>query len=910
MKKRIPEFKVSVLVGLLLLGITGYSQTTCDFSTPATLSYGENGSNVWYTQANVIIGGVDYQLVCSGNGSFSNVASGGASGSKCLRKDGAGGDFFKLQRADGKPFQFYGLWVNHQSMNQYSTMMQVPPWYKLTASTFTFEDNTTMTPGTNWNNYTSSTQTISAGTGGITTGSVEIVFSAILYFSIDNIIVGPAPLAASQSQTNVSCNGGSNGIARVTASGGTTPYSYAWSPSGGTAATASGLTSGNYTCTIKDGVNGTVAKSFTITQPAAITVVKSQTNISCNGGSNGIATISVSGGTSPYSYSWSPSGGSGASITGLTAQTYTCTITDAKGCTALTSISITQPTVLAAGTSKTDVSCNGGSNGSATVSVTGGTAPYSYSWSPSGGTGATASGLSAYMYTCTITDNNSCQLIKTVTVTQPAVLSMTPASQTNIACNGGSNGAVTVNTPTGGTGTYTYDWTPGTPTGDGTKSVSGLIAGTWICTATDANGCTTSKSFTITQPTALTMTTASQTNVSCNGGSNGAATVNTPTGGTGTYTYNWSPGTPTGDGTKSVSGLIAGTWICTTTDANGCATSKSFTITQPTALSAGTSKTDVTCNGSSNGSATVSVSGGTAPYSYSWSPSGGTEATASGLSAYTYTCTITDYNSCELIKTVTVTQPGVLMASTSKTNASYHGASDGTATVTASGGTTPYSYSWSPGGGTTATAAGLTAGDYILTVKDANMCVTTKTVTITDPAATTAMTTAISNLTGQGVTLNGTVNSQGVTTHVTFEYGTSITYGTSVSAIQSPVLTTEPTSVSYLLTGLTMSTTYHYRVLAVNAGGTAYGDDAIFKTTSYTDVKSLSDKKVLKVYPNPVSDRLYIETEGNQLPVVKLYNLQGILLLVTKDKSVDMTVYSPGVYVMEVYGTRLIVLKK
>jgi len=99
-------------------------------------------------------------------------------------------------------------------------------------------------------------------------------------------------------------------------------------------------------------------------------------------------------------------------------------------------------------------------------------------------------------------------------------------------------------------------------------------------------------------------------------------------------------------------------------------------------------------------------------------------------------------------------------------------------------------------------------------------------------------------------------------------------------------------------------------VLAVNAGGTAYGDDAIFKTTSYTDVKSLSDKKVLKVYPNPVSDRLYIETEGNQLPVVKLYNLQGILLLVTKDKSVDMTVYSPGVYVMEVYGTRLIVLKK
>ncbi len=137
---------------------------------------------------------------------------------------------------------------------------------------------------------------------------------------------------------------------------------------------------------------------------------------------------------------------------------------------------------------------------------------------------------------------------------------------------------------TGGAGGYTYNWTPGNPTGDGTPSVTGLSAGTWTCTVTDANSCTTSVNFTITQPTALALTASSQTDVSCNGGSNGAATVNVATGGAGGYTYNWTPGNPTGDGTPSVTGLSAGTWTCTVTDANSCTTSVNFTITQPTAI--------------------------------------------------------------------------------------------------------------------------------------------------------------------------------------------------------------------------------------------------------------------------------------------------------------------------------------
>src|SRR5690606_40170332 len=113
---------------------------------------------------------------------------------------------------------------------------------------------------------------------------------------------------------------------------------------------------------------------------------------------NGSSTVTPSGGTAPYTYSWSPAGGSAATASGLSAGTYNCLITDDHGCTHTESVTISEPALLSAGITSTDVSCNGGSNGSATVTPAGGTAPYIYTWSPSGGTAATASGLSAGTY--------------------------------------------------------------------------------------------------------------------------------------------------------------------------------------------------------------------------------------------------------------------------------------------------------------------------------------------------------------------------------------------------------------------------------------------------------------------------------------------------------------------------------
>ena len=183
--------------------LSGWSQTTHDFTTNATLSYGTGGFGIWNTQADITIGGVAYKLTCGGNGSFVNSTNGGVSNSKCLIKDGSGGDQFTLQRTDGQPFQFYGMWVKHQSMNSYSSFYTLPPWYTLTASgvedqngnsqtMYTYQDMTAMTAGTAWNNYTGSSITINSGTGGVTVSSVQISFQAILYFWIDNIIVGPA----------------------------------------------------------------------------------------------------------------------------------------------------------------------------------------------------------------------------------------------------------------------------------------------------------------------------------------------------------------------------------------------------------------------------------------------------------------------------------------------------------------------------------------------------------------------------------------------------------------------------------------------------------------------------------------------------------------------------------------------
>jgi sugar lactone lactonase YvrE len=228
-------------------------------------------------------------------------------------------------------------------------------------------------------------------------------------------------------------------------------------------------------------------------------ITSSQTNVLCNGSATGAINISTTGGTPPYTYNW----GGGITTedrTGLTAGTYSVTVTDSNGITDTETITITQPSVLTSSiTSQTNVTCYGGFNGSATISASGGASGYTYSWAPSGGTSETITGRAAGDYTCTITDANGCTTTQLVTISQSNALFSSITSQTDVSCNGGSDGSATISA-SGGAGGYTYSWAP---SGGTSATITGSTAGVYTCTITDASGCTKTQTVTINQPAIL-----------------------------------------------------------------------------------------------------------------------------------------------------------------------------------------------------------------------------------------------------------------------------------------------------------------------------------------------------------------------------------------------------------------------
>lgn len=339
-----------------------------------------------------------------------------------------------------------------------------------------------------------------------------------------------------------------------------------------------------------------------------------------------------------------------------------------------------------------------------------------------------------------------------------------PLAATGTATNTCSCDGTATASPSGGAGSYTYSWAP---SGGNSATATNLCPGTYTCTVTDLAGCTQQVIVTVGANPSPTVTLTGSSNVTCNGASNGSATVNA-TGGSGNYSYNWAPG---GGSSATASGLPNGNYTVTVTDGSGCTASQTVAITQPPYINTFTTQTNVNCNGGNNGTATVNASGGTGTLNFSWAPSGGNAATATGLSAGSYTCTVTDANNCTVSEVMTITQPPAIAATISSTNVGCNGGNDGTATVVASGGTGALSYAWTPSGGTAATATGLTAGNYSCTITDANNCTSIVSVTITEPAAITAS--AGNNATyceGSTIALSGTAT--GPVTSVSWQGGT------------------------------------------------------------------------------------------------------------------------------------------
>lgn len=318
----------------------------------------------------------------------------------------------------------------------------------------------------------------------------------------------------------------------------------------------------------------------------------SQQNVLCNSGNTGSAEVLGSGG-SGFSYSWSPSGGTNALATNLAAGVYNCTITNSCGNTTIQTITITQPTALTSSiSSQTNNLCNGGSTGSATISVNGGTSAYSYSWSPSGGTSNSITNLSAGTYSCTITDGNSCSIVQNVTISQPNAIVPTIVSQSSVSCNGQTDGQVTISA-NGGTGGLSYLWLPG---GQTSTTLTNLNPGNYFCTVSDANGCSQNQTVTITEPDLISIN-STQSNVSCNGLTDGTANISI-SGGTAPYSINW---LPSGGTNTSITNLSEGTYSCAIVDANGCFASHNIVITEPSPINILTSMVGSTISSLQNG---------------------------------------------------------------------------------------------------------------------------------------------------------------------------------------------------------------------------------------------------------------------------------------------------------------------
>ena len=449
-------------------------------------------------------------------------------------------------------------------------------------------------------------------------------------------VMETTPVSVSlENTTVVSCNAGNDGTATVMATAGSMPYTYAWS-SGGSDSTESGLEAGPHTVTVTDNDGCTAELQINIEEPTALTANAQVTGESASGAMDGTATANPEGGVSPYSYLWS-TGASSQTINDLAPDTYTLTITDDNGCTTTASVTVNSfECTISASITSTNVSCNGGNDGEATVHVLDATEPLTIIWS-SGGTGLTESNLSSGDYNVSITDTNNCPTTVSVTITEPPLLILSLSEIMEIDCHGDSTGAINMGTM-GGTAPYNFAWSNGIDTED----LEGIPAGTYTLTVTDNNGCVKENTVSVNEPELLeaNLTSADETASDAN---DGTASAN-PTGGTPPYTYEWS----NGGITSSIDNLAPDEYSVTVTDNNDCMFTGSAIVNS---FECGTfvlssSVTDTICPGNATGVISINeVIGALPPLQFAWSH-GPESALVENLEGGNYTVTIMDAGNC------------------------------------------------------------------------------------------------------------------------------------------------------------------------------------------------------------------------------------------------------------------------
>ncbi|MEA3447998.1 MAG: hypothetical protein U9Q98_06050, partial [Bacteroidota bacterium] len=524
----------------------------------------------------------------------------------------------------------------------------------------------------------------------------------------------PLELEVNLNINDISCHGANDGSITANVTGGTAPYDIIWSNTS-TNTTILGLPSGDFTVTVTDDHGCTATETGTVDEPPPFTISAGADQDICYDDTVNIS-ATVSGGVTPVTHYWNDGGGFVAGTSpnpvspGNNTQ-YDVYAEDANGCqTSTVTVDVTVSAPINIDMNIQNVSCYGECDGMATANVSGGIPPYQYSWPSVTGT---QTDLCAGNYTLEITDDIGCTESVDYEVTEPDELQLS-LNGTDVACFGDANGSIQL-TVSGGTAPYTYNWS----NSDNTADVDGLPAGNYGLTVTDANDCTVSASTTIDQPDEMQISISDDLYLCAGEAANMTANA---LGGVSPYTYYWGiVGGAFSAGNSShteypYSSHDYGVYV---EDANGCISDTAYIeVSMSSIMYMDLQVDDVTCHSYCDGSASLEITGGIAPYEYSWESNGSSlENLCSGF----YEVTVTDQNACEVDTFFTIHEPDTLIGNMYGEDPLCPGSSDGQAWVNAAGGILPYSYLWTDGQDTD-TATNLSAGWQSVTITDANGC--------------------------------------------------------------------------------------------------------------------------------------------------------------------------------------------
>ena len=630
------------------------------------------------------------------------------------------------------------------------------------------------------------------------------------------------------------------------------------------------LPGGNYTVYVKDAASCVVTKSVTVARPADITATYTLTHVNCYGSNNGTILVNANGGTPPYQYSldrgaYQPTN----QFANVGADTWTLMVKDANNCTQTGTAIITQPPVIVPVISSTNSTC-GNANGSLLISASGGSGAR-YTYSLDGTTFQTSglfSGKSSGTYAISVKDTAGCVVTTTGDIQDSNGPSFGSISSTNVTCNGGNDGSITVNSVSGGSGTIEYSLTGAN--WQTSNKFTGLSAGNYNIQVRDANKCISqSQTIIIRQPAAISLS-KTVANVRCNGESDGSAVI-LASGGAGTLAYSINGGL-SWQSSNVFNNLNAGEYMVMVRDAGGCMGTISFNIEEAPRITALLSILNVQCHGARSGEVNFTASGGKAPYQYSIGGAYQSSGRFTGLSGGNYIYFIKDANNCTTTGEFILFEPTALTVTAIAADVSCAGGNNGVINLSVGGGIAPYTYEWS-NGANTEDIFNLRAGTYNVTVTDDYGCRETRNYTLSQPA--------------QPIVVNGVVTDADGTLG-----SVDITVTGGVPPYRffwSNNATTE--DVTELLPG-------NYTVTVTDANLCVATSTFTVKVSAGVDKATLG--KAVKLYPNPASEKVNLLVEGYKADKVYIINTSGRTVYETipvgSAVSIDTRTFAAGIY--------------